>query len=510
MASLNTGLNIARAGLMASQTALDVTSQNISNASVEGYCRQTLNLQTIGANTGSYRIADSLTRVGNGVDYKSLTQSRDSFLDVSYRNANSQHSDWQGQSNALTSIEGIFNEFASSGTTDTAQGLSGKMTDLLKSLKSYQNTPTDTTLPTTVKSAVSNVAFTIRDNYKSLSDFEAQEKSDLSETINGSGTGGGLNAILDNISALNTQIAGYETSGNKANNLRDQRNVLLDKLSGNVDISVTEQSNGMVTVGLANDTTGKMLISANNTVTGLQLNSTKDAVQWADGSNTAATVTGGTVDAYLQVINGNGTGSGTYGTQGIVYFKNKLNDFAKNFDQILNKFAAEYQSPAPADVDAAPCALISYDNLNPNPAATIDISANWKTTDGLFATNYTGASANIGNYIGELIGTLNKSGIATITNAVDHSASAYSGSFVDLADSFTGDIANTLSHIKNKADTTSSIVDNIDSQRQQISSVSIDEEGINMIKYQQSYTASSRVITTINDMLDTIIKSMGL
>jgi flagellar hook-associated protein 1 FlgK len=505
MSSLFSGLNTARSGLMAGQTALDLTSQNISNANTPGYSRQTIDLTSLGANTGSYRMENNLTQVGNGVDYTGITQSRDTFLDVPYRNANSQHSDWQTQSDGMSSIEDVFNEF-SSGTKDTASGLSGLMTDLTTSLQKYLSSPTDTTLDATIKSSVSNITFAIRSDYKSVTDFETQEKGDLAQTINGDNSGGGINSVLDNISALNKQIASYEVTGKKANDLRDQRNTLLDTLSGDVDITVSEQKNGMVTVALANDNT-HMLIAQDNTVTGLKLNADKNAVEWDDPYSTAATVKGGSVDGYLQVINGDGSNTGTYGGQGIVYFKQKLNDFATNFDKVVNDFAASCQSPIPADSDAAATALVQYTKTVPpaesKAAATITLSDAWTKNTNLFSSDFN--NANQSNHISDMISTLSKDGTVKLA-----SGDSFTGSILDLADSFTSDIANTTKHVSNQESATSTIVSSLDTQRQEISSVSIDEEGINIVKYQQSYNASARVITTINDMLNTLINSMGV
>ena len=517
MASLFTGLNTAMSGLMASQTALDITSQNISNANTPGYTRQTLNLISVGPDDGAYRIYDKESQVGNGVDSAGVTQSRDSFLDVSYRNANSVNSDWQGQSSAMTGIEDIFNEFTGS-SSDTVSGLSGQMTSLLTSLQNYQNTPTDTTLPATVESSVDDITSTVRSDYNSLTDFENQQKSDLAVTINGDNTGGGVNQILNNIAQLNTQIASNETAGQQPNDLLDQRNQLLDQLSGDIDINVSEQQNGMVTVGLQNDSS-HMLISADNTVTGLQLNSSQDAVYWNDGNPpspaNAATVNGGTVDGYLQIINGNGTNTGQYGGIGIAYLKQKLNDFATNFDQMLNGFAAEYKYPSaayPSSSDPNPAstpdsvssALVSYDPTQ-NAAATIAVSSGWRNDSDLFAENYTGSS--MGNYLGDIIGRLNNTndtGPVTLS-----SGNTYSGSIMDFADSFTGDIANSLNFMQGEANSSSTILENLNSQRQAISSVSIDEEGINIVKYQQSYDASAQLISTINQMLGTFINDIG-
>jgi flagellar hook-associated protein 1 FlgK len=258
-----------------------------------------------------------------------------------------------------------------------------------------------------------------------------------------------------------------------------------------------------------------MLVSTDNTVTKLQLNSTKDGVYWADGNpdgNTdgtpptakLATINGGTVDAYLQVINGDGSGTGEYGGMGVAYFTNKLNTFAKGFDNMLNTFAAEYQTiTPPTTVDTASSALV-YIGDSVNPAADIAISTGWQTDADLFKKNYTGSS--IGNYAGELINTIKQNGTVKLTDIPTY----YSGSILDFSDSFTSDIATALNHTQGMADSTSSIVSNIDAQRQSISSVSIDEEAINIIRFQQSYNASARVITAIDEMLDKLINSTGI
>lgn len=518
MASLFSGFNTARTGLMASQTALDVTSQNIANANTPGYTRQTLTLTSMSPDSGSYRLEYNHNQVGNGVNYNGVTQSRDPFLDVRYRDANSENSDWKAQSDALSSIEDIFNEFTSN--EDKAGGLSGQMTDLVTNLRKYQNTPTDATFPTTIRSSVSLIAFTVNNDYQNLIQYESQEKSDLSIIVNGDNTGGGINSILDNIASLNKQISSYEMTGNKANDLRDQRNQLLDQLSGYVDINVKEQSDGMVAVGLANDSS-HMLIGADNSVTKLQMNSDKTAVYWDDGNPdlakgtsgaaTVANIKGGTVDAYLQVINGDGSGSGAYGSVGIPYLKNKLNDFAVNFTNMLNSFAAEYKTPdttttPPQTVNTAPTALVHYDSSG-DPAASLKVSAGWTGDASLFASNYTGTS--IGDYVGELISSLNNNGTVTLNTGSAKPGPVYPGSILDFADSFTGDIATAANHVSGMADSTGNIVDNLDSQRMSISSVSIDDEGINIVKYQQAYNASARVITTIDEMLDKLINGTG-
>ena len=83
------------------------------------------------------------------------------------------------------------------------------------------------------------------------------------------------------------------------------------------------------------------------------------------------------------------------------------------------------------------------------------------------------------------------------------------GGYNTFIESFVGEIAVEVSHIENRVNGEKSLLDSISQQRQSVSGVSLDEEMTNLMKYQHSYTAAARMITTIDEMLDVLINKTG-
>lgn len=533
MSSLFSGLNTAKSGLIEGQTAINVASHNIANANTEGYTREALSLVASPADGTNSRYRQSGAMVGNGVQDAGVSQYRDAFLDLRYRNANAEYSDYSTQNSGYTAIENIFNEFTSTSSSDNAAyGLSGQLSGLVSVLQKFSSSSDTSSLPAAVQADAQNICATIREDYSQLTQLRDQESGNLSDILTGGSTGklngGGVNAMLDNIAKLNTAIADYEVSGQTANDLRDSRNQLLDQLSGYLDITVTESPNGMVQVGLQHDPT--MLVSSQNRVTKLDVATDAATGQVSivrQGTDTAVTVSGGQTDAYLHILNGDGSGSGSYGNDGIPYFISQLNTYASVFQDVLNHTAA---ADTAADPNSEP-PLITYDtDSDPdNPAATINISSAWQQNRDLFATEYTdysqtpaGTGVTIAAYAAQFVTNLQSASLATLQSggkiSGDAAAGVYSqiaaglrsGSLADFADSFTSDIAYAAGGTKTNAATANAVLTDVDTQRQSISSVSTDEEIINVIKYQQAYSASARVITTIDAMLDKLVNGTGV
>lgn len=492
-------LENAKSGLIASQLALDITSQNVSNSTTPGYTRQVLEQYSKPSTTGEYRFASNSPQVGNGVDVAGVSQIRDPFLDTRYRYQNTDYNTWSSQQSALSQLEDIFEEFTTtSSTTNTSSqaatdvGLGGKVSDIVQALLEYQNSPDDANIPNDIKNDFDLLCQTIRSDQTQLDQLMKNEKTDLGAIINGGNgsTSGGVNAMLDQVKSLNEQISTYELSGQKANDLRDQRNVLLDKLSGIMDIQATEQTNGMVTISLQNDNT-KMLIDGQNQVNHLSLNADSTEVDWSDG--TKANIKGGEVFGYLSIINGTGSGNSTdaYPDLGIPYMTAKLNSFAKQFADAVNNLASTEETISPT------VPLLTYNASD--PSSSIDLSDNWKNDKALFKDMYTGSNR------GQMI-----SSFENLLKNDTGKISGYNGTIQDYADTFSSDVAFRLNSVETSESQSQTTLSNLDKQRQSISSVSIDDEGINIIRYQQSYNASARVITTIDQMLDKLINGTGI
>lgn len=478
-----TGLSWAGRALDVFQEEISVTNQNISNAATTGYSRQRLNIVSAGPDTGGYDYYSDVPEVGAGVQSKSVEQIRDKFLDERYRNENSTKGLYDELSDSFSQLESVVSETDSTDNSDVLTGLSGQISTLVDDFKKLQASPDDTNIASTVKSQMEVVCQTVQSDSSQLDKLSEQIKENLKITVNGGLGDGGINATLKSIGELNKQIAGYEQSGQSANDLRDQRNNLLDQLSADMDIKVTEQSNGMVTVGINGDS--HMLIDSGNHVNSLQMNADNTKVLWSDG--TEADLKSGSVGADLQMINGDGTNQGSYGDVGIPCVKNMLDDFATGFTAAINKLATGDGGKA---------------LLTATSSSDMSISDDWKNSDSLILDNYSGSDK--GNYIGQFITLFSQKGV------ISQNGSATAGTIQDFTDSISMTVSQRYNYIKQMDDSSKSIVKSIQTSRSSVSGVNLDEEGVNLIKYQQSYNATSRVITVINDMLDTLINKTAV
>lgn len=537
-------LESSRSGLNAAQLGLSVTGQNIANADTEGYTRQSINVSAKSPDTGSYRAANSAAKVGQGVSVDSVYQIRDTFLDVRYRYSNSTYNTYNSMKSQLSPIEDQFNEFGSTTTTtNKLTGLSGILDQIYTTLNEGETDSTSTTISSAVETNVNYLVSTIRSDAAYLKELLNTETEELNIYVSG-GAGdtsngdysGGINGIIENIQNLNAEIASYEITGEKANDLRDQRNLLLDDLSSYIDIDTTEQQNGVIIVKLKNDNS-KYIIDSSNDVneftTGIDPTSGAMVLQWGDslshsGTRTAAAtaqtanVKDGIIKAYLNVINGDGSGTddstvGQCGNLGIPYLQQKLDDFAKAIADIMNNTDgkvidtaytkdADTASPTYGTVGVS-TKLLTYDPGD--IAGTISVSDAWTADSDLFLNNYAGASVT--KYYQAYIDALKSTTGLVSVSATDGSgtSSPYSGTLIQFADSFTQEIASAVSVVSAKASAASITADNLDDQRKSISSVSINDEGVNLIKYQQAYNANARVITAIDEMLDKLINGTG-
>lgn len=483
MSSVFSTLESARKALAASQEGMEVTSQNISNMSTDGYTRQRIVQQSVVPDLGGSKFLSPAPAVGGGVEVVSVEQVRNDFLDYRYRTENSAKGYNDNLSSMLSQLEGIVNEFSS--TKDTASGLSGQISTLITDMKKLQASPNDTNLASTVQTAMDTVCQTVKSDANRLNTLEGQVEGDLSDSI-GSGQGNGVNALLQSISSLNRQISNYEVGGQKANDLRDQRNQLLDELSGYADIKVTEQADGKDTISFTNDAGNppKMLIDANNNVTEIKVGADKISIQWSDTGD-AIPSPGGSLEADVEMLTGNGGG----GLIGIPETRAKLDAFAKSFTTAINAIAQGGGAASPKD-------LLSC----VGDSSTLQLSSDWVSDGSLIIKNYSGTDT--GNYVSQFIDLFQK------PNVISYNSSNYPGTIQDFTDSISLDVGKRFSYIKQMASSSDSVVTNLTNERSQTSGVSLDEEGVNIIKYMQSYSAAAKIITTVNEMIQSLLNAV--
>lgn len=236
MASFSS-LHIGVSGLNVSQAALNVTSHNLANIDTKGFVRQQAIFTDFQYVKWGESHLSSMQR-GLGANFAEVKQVRDAFLDQAYRQEIGRQAFYESQYQAVSEIESLFGELEGVQFQNT-------MKEFWEALQELSREPDNIVARASfVQTAVSFVerAETI---YNQLNDYQVNLNTKILEQVNR------INEIGDQIKELNIKIRHNESSGvERANDLRDERGLLLDELSQLVQITYKENSAGIVTVNV--------------------------------------------------------------------------------------------------------------------------------------------------------------------------------------------------------------------------------------------------------------------
>ncbi len=465
------GFEIVKTGVQSAQMGLDITGKNIGNMNVEGYSRQVLEQSTIFYPTTSYKYAPLKDqRFGQGVSIDAIKQIRDKYLDIRFRTANSQKSDLAKKTEILESINNIIDE-------TTNDGLGVHLEEFYARLQVLSSNTGKVEFSSLVRSAAQKLTETVNFYYNQLSTVRAQEIENL-ELV----TIKNVNKYIEKIVELNTSIQNEVLLKNSPNDLYDARNLLLDKLSAELNISVTENEDGTVSV-LCGD---KYLIdAAGNNYAQLSFDSTSGKVFLDDG--TELEMESGAIKGTLDLINGKGSfaASGENDFRGILYYLESLDNFAAKFAETFNTLNGPGK-PLFTGTDAK----------------SFGISEEW-----LADANYITATTDSDPTEGK------NDNILRMLCALDSPVQItdnFEGSFSDFVLTLMSEAGIDKNYYADISKTADTVLTSIDNQRESIKGVLINEETVNMIKYQKAFEASARVMTAMDEMLDIIINRMGI
>jgi flagellar hook-associated protein 1 len=234
------GLQTALSGLVAEQTAMDTTGNNISNANTEGYSRETallepnppLDIPAVSTLTGQG------AQLGAGVTVANITRIRNVYLDSQYRAQNGALGGASAQAEELQQAQAAFNE-PSDASVATA------MSSFWTAWNNLAQAPTSEAAKEAVEATGKQLASTINQLASQLSTISGQVSEQVSTLT---GPGGEIENYATEIAQLNTQIKLSEEAGQQPNEVLDRRDLLLDKLSALGNITVSEQPDHTDTV----------------------------------------------------------------------------------------------------------------------------------------------------------------------------------------------------------------------------------------------------------------------
>lgn len=572
--SLMSSLYTGSSGLRVSQNAMNATAHNLANVDTRGYTRQQVIIKDTGYQTIG-RNSISTFQIGLGADISTLATYRNIFYDQSYRENNGRLGFYTAQYEAVDEIENLFGEMQGVAFQDSISRLWQSMQELSKDPGNI-----------VVRSDFASSCVSFLERGKNI--MNQLEKYQESLNTNILTQVDRINEYGKQIAELNVKVAQAEAGDiERANDYRDQRNVLLDELSNIVKISYYETMTGQVTVNI--EGTNFVLDGTYNEMSTTKINESSPMIKpiWKHLGDQDVFVEGQEISTekntnvgYLKgIIIGRGNGQANYTNipkkpnredyQDDAAYDKDLEQYKKDLKEYNNTLGVSTVMRIQAQMDQLVHGIVTKinDTLCPNKAivdqvtgktvyvldvekAPIGMDEEKKAGVELFIRKHQNRyeevvingekyqkyieedpSAQVTLYTldqlavnPEILNNYSKLPLSS-NNSVgfdqavcEQLTQEWTKAFATLTpESLTsfdinnyytnmiGELANVGNQYMKLAQSQELAMNTVDSERMSASGVSSDEELTNMIRFQHAYSAASRYITTVNDMLEVLM-----
>ena len=599
------GMDIAVSGLFASQIQLNTTSHNIANSETDGYTKQSVATNAADA----LRTYSKLGMVGTGVVAQDISQTRNSYYDIKYRRSNGIAGEYEAKSYYFTEMQSYLNELDETGFTTMYNTFYDAMSDL-------SNDPTDLDKRQAVVQSAETMMEYFNTLYGNLQTIQQDLNSEVKVQVDE------INSIAQELSELNQQINLYELNGTVANDLRDQRNLLLDKLSGICHVETEEKIinkddlnmgtktfvvkiNGEILVDTAiinplkcvqrnvkenqNDVDGLYDVVWSKTgeqlhIEGAEVSGKLKALLDVRDGNNAENLQGrthaqvGDTTLIIQKTNINdvsklnmpeqgsiliggaeyeydgfvvkeghdgeyfytfnlttpirtavsnkiATVGASVDCKGVPYFQSMINEFMRTF---TNSFNEIHSSGDDLKGNRGTNFFAYTDSVTDTHVTDMPLMGQkdgFVLVDSTKASYYkmTGATVRVNNNVVKDTSLIAAAGKDTIENGAENKDNILKliglkndvtmfkqGSPSSFLQSIVSEIGVVTGNAENLSKNQANIVGTIDKMRLSTSGVDVDEEGMNLIKYQRAYELSSKVFNIMNEIYQKLINETGV
>lgn len=499
------GFHNAQRALLAAQTGMNLVNHNISNANTKGYSRQRMDLGTAEPYQMPTVGVMVNAQVGQGVLVEQIIRMRDNFLDTQYRQEQGIDGELKTLKDVIQQVEGVVGEPSFQGLASSLQGLFDSMSDM-------RNNPQSQAARTAFIQKMLDTTSVFQQQGKQLADMHANlvGKQDPN-TFKSSQLGiriESVNASLATIADLNRQINVVMSSGATPNDLLDQRNTLLENLAKVIAIEVKPLANNeQVQISIA----GELMVRGNQQLNSLQLvsNPTTDPVEALRKPSIISTVNGGT-----NITDSISTGE----VKGVLDMAGG-NSSIENVWTVMTKLSSMYE--------------VLADNLNTIQSSGRDLNGDLHTGTDTFATLIkTDASYTVGPKLmfmkvnedfklntdkialaaDDSTAPSNFAGKGDSRNAARFAA-LKSTVFVALNNNTIEGYHQTMvsrlgtdsKSIQDREAGQKDLLTQLDGRRQAVAGVNLDEEAMDLVRFQRMFEASSRIFQAVNQMYQEII-----
>jgi flagellar hook-associated protein 1 FlgK len=448
------------------QEATALAGQNMANVNNPAYAEEQLDVQS------ATPLETPAGDEGTGVEAVSITSMRNALLDAQIAAEDSVTGSLNSQQTALQQAEAYLNEelsSSSSSSSTSATSPNGLTADFSNFFSSLQTLSTD---PSNIsdRQAVIQSAQELTEQFNQVSAGLSTVTSDLNTSVQ-SGVSA-VNQDMTQIAALNQQIIATQTSGGTAEQLVDEREQLIEDAAGYMNLTTTAQPNGGVDVSIGSTAlvTGDAVTNTLQTYTG-----SNGQLFVQTGAGTDVTLTSGSV-----------AGSITSRDGAVATLQSSLNTLASQLiTQVNTVYSGGYdlngnnlQSEFFTGTDATDIGVNS--TVVNDPSTFQAAAAAGEPGDNTVVL----AMANLANT--SLSGLDNQTLTQNYSNTVEAFGSA-------------------LQSVNDQLSNSNSVAQMLSTQRASASGVNTDTEMTNLLQFQKAYEASAELISTVNEMLQTVI-----
>lgn len=456
------GLEIALNGLRAQQQAMDVTAHNIANAGTEGYHRQeAVIVPRLPIVTGAAISGTGSLALGSGAAVDMIRRLRSEYVDHQIRSAEQRLGATSYAEQQLSQVESVLAE-------PGELGMSSSLDRFWNAWEELTSSPESQSARISVVETGSALSERIRSLYSDLTSMQTRADQDVADNVEQ------INRLAQEIADISKQARRSIASGNQPNDLLDRRDVLIGQLSQILKIQVSGEDTSDLIIAIS----GVPLVQG-DLVTKIDV--TLDALGrsqliWSTNSSPVK-VTGGQLAGQLQIRD-----------QVLQSYIDSLNDIARSLIDQVNQF--HIQGVLPGGFPAGDFFVAGAD------ASNIAVEAALVADPALVASS---ASGNPGD-----------NGLARAIAGLRNPAPGGGETINQTYQRLVARIGAQAREAISAGETYRATLEQLKTQRESVSGVSLDEEMLNMARFQQAYNAAARMATVMDEMIDTIVSRTGV
>ena len=459
MSSLFGSLSIAVRSLLAQQGALN--TNNLSNVNALGYSRQLAILTE-----SSPRLTGQIS-IGNGVDFEGVQSVRDKILELRIDEETQQQNRLKSYVTCMNQVQSLFNE------TEGA-GLSDAINRLFNSFQELSANPTHVPARQVVICAAQNLASAFRETGQQLRTIQERLDQEVRQTVEE------INSDTAQLASLNQPVAGLQGHSEQAGRLEHQRHPVLNRLSKLVDVVVTHSGDGSLTVTTSN---GLPLVAGAQSFalrTGADASTGFQNI-FSQGTDVTSNFTGGQLAGLLEARD-----------QAISSAISDLDNLAEGIIHCVN-----IQNRKGRDLQGDQGGNFFQPVVQPSPGSNAGAAENTAT-----------AITNPSKIAASSDGTQGDNANALAMANIQDQAVVNGETATDFYSNLVSTVGNHVSSATDEQEAVGLVLTQLQNQRSDISSVSLNEEAANLICYQRAYEAAAEVVAAINDITNEVTPTL--